>query len=152
MFEPALFVHSWFRWVVLVTTILLTFKFIKSWFKKEIWNPGDMSYVNGYFQIYYTQIAVGLTLYFGLSPIPKAIIADPGLLKNPYFFFFGVRHALTMIAGVIVLHIGSAVAKKKSIESRYKIFSLTMVSILLIILSAIPWPALSYGRDLFRWF
>lgn len=152
MFESVLFLHSWFRWVVLVSLILLGFKFFKSWIKKEKWAPTDNSYINGFSQIYYTQIAIGLTLYFGLSPIPKAVISDTGLLKDPYFFFFSIRHGLSMILGVGVFHMGKAIAKKKPVESRYMILTFTVIATLLVILSAIPWPTLSYGRDFFRWF
>lgn len=152
MFEAVLFLHSWFRWVVLISIFSLGLKFIKSWIKNEKWAPADNSYINGFSQIYYTQLAIGLTLYFGLSPIPKAIISNPDLTKDPYFFFFGIRHALSMILGVGVFHMGKGIAKKKPVEFRYRILSITMIVTLLVVVSAIPWPKLLYGRDLFRWF
>jgi hypothetical protein len=152
MFEVTLFVHSWFRWVVLGIALLLTFRFTKAWLCKEEWSGSEYSYVTGFLHAYATQVFFGLTLYIGLSPIPKSVIADASLLKNPYYMFFAIRHGLSMLSGFLIFIIGVTISKKKSKESKYKILSLTMIITLLIILSAIPWPALPYGRDLFRWF
>lgn len=152
MFEVTLFLHSWLRWVVVVIAFMLMIKLTNSWLKKETWKGSEFSYLNGFLQIYNTQIAVGLALYFGLSPIPKAVIGDLDLIKNPYFFFFSLRHPISMILGVGIFQIGVALAKKRAAEKRYRILAITMILVLMVILSAIPWPNLDYGRNLFRWF
>ncbi|RYZ68028.1 MAG: hypothetical protein EOP05_16950 [Proteobacteria bacterium] len=153
MFGPFLFVHSWMRWIVLVALLYFVARTTYGWAKQIKWTERDSHFVWIFNQIFGYQVLFGLTLWLAMSPIVKAGFKEPSTFINePLIFFWGLRHGLTMIVALGLFQIGAARAKRSPTSTRMRTYSLTSITVLFFILSAIPWPWMSYGRDLFRWF
>ena len=71
---------------------------------------------------------------------------DPGAL------FFGLQHVLAMTVAVVVLTIGSALAKRRvSSPEKFRTMALWFTAALLLIFLTIPWPFFPWAqRPYFR--
>ncbi len=153
MYELLLFIHSWTRWIVLIAIIYFFLRSLRGWRTGAPWTAQDHYFIWAFNQIFGYQVLFGLTLWIGLSPMTKAGIKNPNLiLQDGAISFWVLRHALTMILAFGLFHAGRAKSKKVSTIQRFKVYALTFGMMLAMIASAIPWPWLSYGRLLFRWF
>ena len=153
MYEPLIFIHSWFRWILFVGIVYFLTRSIYCWITKKPWKPSDTNFIWAFDQIFNYQILFGLMLWLAGSPLTKALFQDPSAaLQNDVISFFTIRHGLTMIFAVGVFHMCKARARRLPEKDRFKIFSVVFGLVFVIVCSAIPWPGLIYGRDLFRWF
>lgn len=152
MYEVFLFVHSWFRWIVVVAGLRLLFILLHGWIKKKKWDGTDLRALSLFNEVLSYQIAMGICLYGFLSPLPKIGWNDMAFtLRDPILRFWTIEHITSMLSSIAIFHIGRAIALKKApLEKRFKVLSITLFLSMLLILSAIPWPFLKYGRDLFR--
>ncbi|MCI5057920.1 MAG: hypothetical protein MRY83_17535 [Flavobacteriales bacterium] len=66
--------------------------------------------------------------------------------------FFGMIHGILMLCAIITITIGSALSKRKEVDSeKFKIMALWFSVALLIIVIAIPWPFSPFAsRPYFR--
>ena len=123
------------------------------WRQQAPWMAQDSYFIWAFNQVFGYQIGFGITLWIGLNPMTKVGFKNPSLvLENGVISFWVLRHAITMILALGTFHIGKARSKKVIPNDRFKIYTVTFAIILTLITSAIPWPWLSYGRALFRWF
>ncbi|WP_142409190.1 hypothetical protein [Bacteriovorax stolpii] len=152
MYEVFLFVHSWFRWIVVVAGLRLLAIVLYGWIKKKNWDRSDQKALSLFNEVLSYQIAMGICLYGFLSPLPKIGWSDMNLaLHDPILRFWTIEHITSMLSSIATFHVGRMIALKKSpIEKRFKVLSITLLLSMALILSAIPWPFLKYGRDLFR--
>lgn len=126
---------------------------MRGWVFKSIWTQYSEDLVRIFNQIFVIQICFGFTLWLFASPIVHAALLHPSMiLHEPIFFFWAVRHPLTMIAALGVFHVGKYRARFAPDSAKHRTYSLTLGFVILIIFSAIPWPIYSYGRALFRGF
>lgn len=153
MFDSILFVHSWLRWVLLLGMIYFLGRSLYGWITKKSWTDADTKFIWAFDQIFGYQILFGLFIWAVGSPLTKAMFADPSIvMQNKVISFFALRHGVTMILALGVLHMGKAKARKSPEAARFKTFAIIFAIIFIFVLSAIPWPGTVYGRDLFRWF
>ncbi|WP_233565959.1 MULTISPECIES: hypothetical protein [unclassified Flavobacterium] len=62
-------------------------------------------------------------------------------IQNKEFAFFGLLHIFLMLISIVLITIGSALAKRKAAdEDKFKTMLLWFSIALLIIFIAIPWP------------
>ncbi|HEX2443048.1 MAG TPA: hypothetical protein VHJ77_03810 [Vicinamibacterales bacterium] len=129
-----LFVHSLFRWVV----ILLGLYAVVAASGRRDARPGR------WFAITLDiQFLLGLILYW-LSPITSGAIANMGAaMQNRVIRFWAVEHVTSMVLALALAHIGVARARKGKGGA-----AVLFVLALLAILIGIPWPFLPYGRPL----
>ena len=129
--------HSVNRWVVLVFLILTIITAFQGWFGKKTYTEGDRK--KALFTLIFThiQFLLGLALYF-ISPYVKH---GEGVMKDKLLRFYTVEHFSMMMVAIILITIGYAVAKRKSVDlSKFKTTAIYYVIALLIILASIPWP------------
>jgi hypothetical protein len=87
------------------------------------------------------QLMLGILLY---SRSPNARLSlhatgANGQMTQP--FFFGVLHLLLMLSAIVIITIGSAMAKRKVTDSdKFKTILIWFAIALLVILITIPWP------------
>jgi hypothetical protein len=107
-----------------------------------------MAFVN----IISLQFLVGLALYAWLSPLTPAFFADPGIgMKVPTLRFFMLDHPVSMLIAIGILHSWrSRTLRVADGRTRHKQVTISTLIALLIIVASIPWPGLTYGRELFR--
>lgn len=91
--------------------------------------------------IAHIQLIIGIILYIK-SPITKYFWSNfSEAIHDTDTAFFGFVHILLMIVSVVLLTVGSALAKRKRTDKeKYKTMLSWFSITLLIILIAIPWP------------
>jgi hypothetical protein len=150
-YSVVLFIHSWLRYAVLGAGLWLLIASIRGLRGGQPWAKGDERAHVAFLGLLDTQLVLGLTLYFVLSPISAAAMANFGAaMKNPHLRFFGVEHIVTMLLAIVVAHVGRVRAKRKQGSARYRTTLITQAIWLLLTLAAIPWPGLDIARPLFR--
>lgn len=147
-----LVLHSILRWVVILTALFAIIRALTGVSFKR----GFMA-IDNRAGLWYTtaldlQLLVGIILYFFLSPtITLALQNFGGAMQNAATRYFAVEHVALMFVSVIVAHIGRSLSKKAPsaiLKHRRALIWFTIA--LLILLAAIPWPFLSYGRPWIR--
>ena len=152
MYESLLFVHSWVRWAILFSLVALFIRMSLGWRRRNPWSTADQHYVVAFSQLFGAQILFGLFIWLSLSPFSKAGFKEPALLLNDSVIsFWGLRHGLTMIFAMIVIQTLIVKSRSWAALTKFKAFSLAFGFLIFVVCTAIPWPGLSYGRDLFRW-
>ncbi|MNL07331.1 hypothetical protein D3C87_1280040 [compost metagenome] len=91
--------------------------------------------------IAHIQLIFGILIYVQ-SPIVKYFWKNFNAgIENPEIAFFGILHILLMLSAIVLITIGSALAKRKLNDSdKFKTMLLWFSLALIIIFIAIPWP------------
>mgnify|MGYP001392055058 CR=1 FL=1 len=152
MYAFLLIVHSWLRWVVLIAGLTAFVGAVIGMVDKR-----PFSTLNNRAGLIFTvtfdlQLLIGLLLYFVFSPLVRVVLQDfGGAMGSSALRFFALEHSLMMLAALVLAHIGRARIRQASSDSqkhrRGLIFYGTAV---LLLIAAIPWPFLEWGRVLFR--
>jgi hypothetical protein len=130
-----LFIHSLFRWVVLLAGLYA----VAAAFGRRDARPGRWFAIS-----LDIQLLIGLILYW-LSPITSGAVSDmAAAMQNRVVRFWTVEHATSMILALVLAHVGVARARKGKGGA-----AVLFLLALLAILAGIPWPLMPYGRPLF---
>jgi hypothetical protein len=146
MYTTVLIIHSWVRWVALVSAIGAVFAALrKQDASAERWGLIAMATLD-------LQMLLGLILYLALSPNTAAIMNNfAGAMKDPTARFWAVEHVSTMFAAVIVAHVGRVLARKAATPEARRTRTLICFSLAaLLMIVGMPWPGRPGGRPLFR--
>ena len=123
------------------TLLYSLFKAYRGYFNKMTFTKSVDSLRHWTATTAHIQLMLGIILYTQ-SPNAKFSLhatGTTGQLTQP--FFFGVLHLVLMISAILIITVGSALAKRKSTDSsKFKTMLLWFSAALLIILIAIPWP------------
>jgi heme A synthase len=150
MYTTILIVHSWVRWIALVTGFGATLAAITGRTDSRD-SPADRW---GLFLIMALdiQMLLGLILYLGVSPNMREILAHFGdAMKDPATRFWAVEHITTMFAAVVVAHVGRVLARKaRTPASKRRRLLVCFALATILMLAGMPWPGRPGGRVLFR--
>ncbi len=152
MYQSLIFWHSIFRWIVLAG---LLFSLIRAYFalhKKRLFSETDNAVRHWTATAAHIQLTIGIVLYFH-SPAIKFFFANTKeAMSNFEIVFFSLIHSSLMLVAIIVLTIGSALAKRRlSDHEKFKTIFSWYLSALILILIAIPWPFSPFAsRPFFR--
>ncbi len=150
LYNIFLTLHSIMRWVVLIAGIIAVVQAFRGWRKATFWTPGDERLGMIYTMSMDLQVLLGLVLFFILSPITRAALSGmSSAMQNEVTRFFLVEHFPVMLVAVVIAHIGRARARKATDDAgKHRTeFIFYAISLVLVIL-AIPWPFMAYGRPL----
>jgi hypothetical protein len=151
LYAIVLFVHSWLRYAVLGLGLLVLGLALGGARRDAAWSERAERAHKGFLSALDFQMLLGLLLYFWLSPISAAALADFGAaMKNAHLRFFGVEHIVTMLFAVAAAHVGRVKSRRKEGKARYKSVLIAQLLWLALTCAAIPWPGLDIGRPLFR--
>jgi hypothetical protein len=140
MYPVLLAIHNIFRWVVVIMALVALFRAYSGWLGKREWVPADRA-VGSFFAVSLDiQLLLGLLLYF-LGSWFGALTADfGGAMRSDVLRFFTLEHAFYMILAVIVVHVGSVLARRAP-ESLFKhrraAIAYSLVALFLIV--GVPW-------------
>ena len=149
LYTALLLTHSWWRWVVLVAALIVIVRALRG--GVEPWGPPDKRWMRILVSAVDLQFLLGFSLLF-TSPVTQAAFASfADAMKDPVLRFFTVEHTTAMILAVASVHVGSVRARKAvtGATARKRVLMHLFVAIALVLV-AIPWPTLQYGRPLFR--
>jgi cytochrome bd-type quinol oxidase subunit 1 len=153
LYSALLLIHSWVRWIVILTGLLAAGRGIAGRFGNRRWTRTDDNAGAWFTRALDLQVLLGLILYFPLSPLTGAALRDfSGAMKDVTLRFYAVEHAFGMILAVAVAHIGHARVRKATHDGRRHLTAAIFFTIaLILIFLSIPWPNMPYGRPLLRW-
>jgi hypothetical protein len=141
MYAKLIILHSYFRWLVLASLLLAIYRAYKGHVSKSTFSKTDNAARHWTATIAHIQLLIGMVLYFR-SPVVKYFWGDfRESIGNLDSAFFGLIHMLLMLAAIVLITIGSAMAKRKeSDREKFKTMLIWFSIALMIIFIAIPWP------------
>lgn len=141
MYQTLTFLHSIFRWLVLLSLIYAIFRSYKGYSSNREFLKSDDSVRHWTATIAHVQLALGITLY-SQSPIVSYFWKNFNTAKENFdLLFFGLIHIFLMLVSIIIITIGSSLAKRRQTDKeKFKTMLIWFGIVLLIIFIAIPWP------------
>ncbi len=150
LYSIVLTVHSILRWLVILTALFALIRASTGLSFRRGWMGMDNRAGVLFTSVMDVQVLVGIILYLFLSPITTKALQNFGSVAgNPTALFFTVEHVTLMIVAAVVAHVGRSLVRKapRPVQKHRRAAIWTGLS-LLIVLIAIPWPFLIYGRPL----
>jgi hypothetical protein len=154
--ELVLILHSYTRWWVLAAGVLTLLGSAWAAAARKAWSRRDERLARAFVAGVDLQVLLGLTLYFGLSPLARfarALWSAGGLGALSRAFeaaFFGVLHPALMLLGAVILHAGWIATRRAEPPARRRRLVLSVALALLTMAVAVPWPFLGHDRPWFR--
>jgi hypothetical protein len=147
MYPVVLFLHSWVRWIVVISAAVAVVRAFYGWLGKKGWARLDNQLGLLFSTSLDVQMLLGLILYFFLSPITQAAFKNLGAaMSDATLRFFTLEHLLYMLVAVVLGHVGRALSKKATEPvAKHRMAAILFGLATLAILLAIPW-----SRPLFR--
>ena len=147
-----LLIHSWLRWVVLLTGILLGLRSFTAWRSQRNWQSADERLHRLFVATVDTQFTLGLLLYVFFSPLPWLFCENFGsALQDPILHFFRMEHVVVRAVAATIVHVGRVQSRRAPTDVlRHHRVWITTLIVMMIIMVDIPWPGLPHGRPLFR--
>lgn len=154
MYSFILTLHSWVRWVVLISLVFAVSRSYSGWRSEKIFSKLDNRTRHITATIAHIQLALGLWLYF-VSPVVNYFLKNFGsAVHMREIRFFGMEHITMMIIAILLLTVGSIkVKRRKSDQEKFKTMLIWYSITLLIIFLSIPWAFSPFtSRPLYRFF
>ncbi|UXP31900.1 hypothetical protein N6H18_16260 [Reichenbachiella agarivorans] len=140
MYSILLYAHSWIRWAVLILAVLSIYKSFVGSKGNLPYTKSDKSIAAAFVGTLHLMFLLGLGLYFTSPYAFNAFGGDVSVMKEPTLRYWAVEHVFMMIAGIAIISIGKAKAKRATTDKEKFKKQLIFFSIgLLVILSRIPW-------------
>lgn len=154
MYQTLLTVHSLFRWIALAMLVYLVIRSYSGWLSSAKFTGGDSTVRKWTVTSLHIQLIIGVILYF-TSPITTYFMSHfSETVGNRSIRFFGMEHAVMMLAAIVIATIGSAKSKRRTEDRlKFKTLAIWLTISLILILAAIPWPFMqAISRPFFRSF
>ena len=153
MYDAALHLHSWLRWLVLLVGLVAVVRAVSGRSSGRPWSRADDGFGAAFTGLLDLQMLLGLIMYFALSPITMEGMRDMGAaMGNTGLRFWTIEHPFGMIVAIAVAHIGRTRIRKTTDSVRRHRTALIFFTIaLIVIVITIPWPGRAIiGRPMFR--
>lgn len=141
MYAFLLTAHSLVRWALLFFLLYAVYRSCSGYFRNKLFSKTDNAFRHWTATLSHIQLMIGMILYFK-SPLVKSYWnhrAEQVLPRD--FTFFSLIHITLMFAAVILLTVGSAMAKRQnSHRQKFRTMLVWFIFALFIIFIAIPWP------------
>jgi hypothetical protein len=150
MFHIALLhLHNLTWWIILLSGLWATLRVWRGYVAKSSWTRREWLAGLVFSSALATQLLIGLTLYFNSPIVHSLMTGEAAGIDRLKATFFGVIHPLAMFTAVVLGQAGFSVSKRLGDDRRkYQIAVVCYTAALAIVLLAVPWPWLSYGRSL----
>jgi hypothetical protein len=126
--------------LVLISLIYALYRAYRGWFYNKTFTIFENRVRHNTATIAHIQLIFGVWLYL-ISPITTFFLhhfKDAVHIRE--IRFFGIEHSSTMLIAILLITIGSALAKRKSTDKeKFKTIAIWFSIALLLILAAIPW-------------
>lgn len=141
MYQTLTFLHSLFRWLVLLSLLCSVFRAWKGYFSRKEFSGTDHSLRHWTATIAHIQLVLGITLYTQ-SPLTQYFWKNFDQAKASLeLLFFGLIHIGLMLTAIVLITVGSSMTKRtKDDRERFRTMLVYYGIALIIILLAIPWP------------
>lgn len=148
-YKATLHLHNLTWWIILFSGLWTTFRVWRGHLAGLTWTRHERLAGLVFSTALATQLLIGLTLYFQ-SPVVRPLFAGGATTPERLAAtFFGLIHPLVMFTAVVLGQAGFSISKRLSDDRRkYRIAVICYTAALAVLLLAVPWPPLSYGRSL----
>ncbi len=141
MYQTLTFLHSTFRWLVLLSLLYSILKAYRGYFSGKEFSKTDDSVRHWTATIVHIQLLMGIVLYSQSPPVSYFWKNFQAAKESFDLFFFSIIHISLMLFSIILITIGSSAAKRKtSDKDKFKTMLTWYTIALMIIFIAIPWP------------
>jgi hypothetical protein len=146
-----LFLHSWMRWAVVITAVLVIVQAFRGWSGGVAWDATKARFASWFVNTTSIQLVLGLVLYGFLSPVTLQAFSDMGgAMKDSVTRFWAVEHMSVMLVAVALAHIGAGRVKKAADDqAKHRAAAIFFTIAIVLILLSIPWAGIT-ARPLFR--
>jgi ABC-type xylose transport system permease subunit len=151
MYQIALTLHSWVRWIVLLAALFAVITAVRG-ARAGVWPAsGKVPAFLALMIAADVQLLLGLTLWATSPIVASARQAMGAAMKSPVQRWWTVEHGFAALFGIVVVHVGFAMAKREGDAiARFKRAAWTFGFALICFLVANPWPWREIGRGWFR--
>jgi ABC-type Na+ efflux pump permease subunit len=141
MYQTLTFYHSIIRWLLLLALLAAVIRSFKGFKENAPFSKTDNAVRHWTATVAHIQLVAGILLY-SQSPIIRYFWSHASeAIHSLDTTFFGVIHITLMLTSIVLITIGSSLAKRKKEDQQKHRTMLTWFGIaLLIIFIAIPWP------------
>lgn len=154
MFSILLALHSFTRWLILISLVVSLILSYQGWKKEKKFKRSDEYLRIISVSIAHLQLIFGMWLYF-ISPIVDYFLKNfKSSLPNTQLRFFGMEHITMMILALSCITIGSSIARrKKTDQEKFKAILIWYTIGLFLTFTSIPWEFSPFtARPYFRSF
>jgi hypothetical protein len=150
-YSVMLFLHSWMRWAVVITAVLVIVQAFRGWSGGVAWDATKARFASWFVNTTSIQLVLGLVLYGFLSPVTLQAFSDMGgAMKDSVTRFWAVEHMSVMLVAVALAHIGAGRIKKAADDqAKHRAAAIFFTLAIVLILLSIPWAGIT-ARPLFR--
>ena len=141
MFPILIYCHSAIRWLLLAALGTSIYRAYRGYTRGNTFSKSDNALRHWTATIAHIQLVLGILLYTQ-SPLVKYFMKHAReAVHMREASFFGIVHIVLMLAAVVIITTGSALAKRRGTDrEQYRTMLLWYAVALLIIFVAIPWP------------
>ncbi len=141
MYHTLLYLHNATRWLLLAGMLLSLYKAYTGYSQRRFFSRADNAIRHWTATIAHIQLVLGIILYVKSPLIQYFFKHTTDALEQKETTFFALAHSLLMLAAIIIITIGSAMAKRKKQDlDKYKTILWWYGVALFVIIVAIPWP------------
>lgn len=147
MYAILLTIHSWFRWLVLLSLVYTLSRSYHGLIRERAFSLFDNIARRATVGIVQTQFLIGLALYV-FSPMVRYFLENFGTaVHERNARFFGMEHITMMFIAVAVISAGSVkVDKNQTDRGKFRLIVIWFSVGLLIIFLSIPWEFSPFTR------
>ncbi|MBL7932451.1 MAG: hypothetical protein JNL60_11140 [Bacteroidia bacterium] len=133
--------HSLVRWLLLAALLYSVYRAYTGFKKGGSFGRLDNLLRHNTATIAHIQLIIGFVVYFKSPIISNFYSSFSTSVQQMEMLFFGLLHISLMLLAIILVTIGSALAKRRKtdVEKFKTMFSWFLVALIIIFL-AIPWP------------
>jgi hypothetical protein len=140
LYPILLLIHSYWRWIVLLTAVLALIVSISGLRGRRPFAPWGRKAGLIYVTALDMQLLLGLALY-AVSPVVQTAWGNiAAAMKDHNQRFFAIEHLLVMVIAIALAHVGSVRAKKAADDAiKYRRMLVWYGASLVLILGGMPW-------------
>lgn len=157
LYELLLVAHSYTRWGVLLAALVTLVS--ATWAARlgRDWRARDQRLARAFVASVDLQVLLGLSLYFGVSPLARIARAQwtglgwDAFWSQPLLRFFGLIHPLLAVSAAVAAHTAWVLVRRtEQPGDRHRRLAIGAGLSLALFLAAVPWPFLGHERPWFR--
>lgn len=141
MYGSLLLIHSIVRWFVLAGIVLALARVYSALLRPRPFGKLDRMSISIGTMASHTQLLAGMALYMS-SPFVQLFWSEPGTgAGNIQLLFFSIIHIAGMITSVVLMTVGSSLAKRAADDrQKFRYIAIYWTISVALILLLIPWP------------
>lgn len=141
MYQTLTFYHSIFRWLVLASLLYALLRAYRGYLFNRAFSRTDNLVRHWTATIAHIQLVIGIVFYTQSPVIRYFWNHFSSAIREPDTVFFGLIHIALMLSAIVLITIGSALAKRRaSDKERFRTMLTWFTWALVLILIAVPWP------------